>query len=97
MPLRNNSVWESSRVAHPALCVVAGRVFGAGAELFAEEHVANAGCRQCRLQLFFAELRVEAAVRSRANIRECVDVVLLKQRDESVDRMFGVSDGVDHT
>ena len=50
-------------VTHAAVLVVARLVLAAGAQLFAQEHVADSGGCQGGLQLFFVELGIEAAVR----------------------------------
>lgn len=86
-----------SRVAHPTVLVVTLWALTASTKLLAQKRVLDTGIFQSCLQSFPVELRVEAAIGSRTNVRERIDAVQLEKSDEPIDWMFGVPDCVDHT
>jgi len=76
--------------------VFIGFALGAArAEFLPEEKVADAARGQRRLERLAAELRVARARRHGTHVRDPLDAVFLEERDEVLERMIRVADGVE--
>src|SRR5262249_44847104 len=68
------------------------RIFGACAQLVTQELIADTGLAQARIELAAIELRIEAAERHRAHVRQNFDLVLLQQRQKVREWMIRMPD-----
>jgi hypothetical protein len=82
-------------VLDTAILVVARRVLAAGTQFLAKSYVADAAIIQGSHKRLAVELRMAPTVRNRSYVRDCGDRVLPKQREKFLERMIGMSDGVD--
>ncbi len=82
-------------VADVALLVVEHVLGRPPAELGAQEHVANPGCRQRSFEWRPVELRRVPGAGNRSNVCDHIDRVLSQQTDQAVDVVIGMADAED--